>query len=107
MALVAVRDPDGAGPAGAEMLGVGRLTRLFGTDDAEFALLVRDDAQGRGLGTELLRRLVDIGRKEGVGRIIGDVLAENRGMQSVARELGFQIVHEPGDSMVKAVLEVT
>jgi acetyltransferase len=102
MALVAVRGTD----AGAEMLGVGRLTRLHGTEDAEFALLVRDDAQGQGLGTELLRRLVDIGRREGVARIVGDVLGENRGMQSVARELGFRIVQQPGDDMVKVVLDI-
>jgi len=62
MALVAVRDGP-AGAAGAEMLGVGRLTPLHGPGDAEFALLVRDDVQGQGLGTELLRRLVDIGRR--------------------------------------------
>jgi acetyltransferase len=100
MALVAVRDT----PAGPVLLGVGRLTRLHGTDDAEFALLVRDDAQGQGIGTELLRRLVAIGRREGVGRIIGEVLAENHGMQRVARGLGFAIV-DAGEGMVRAVSE--
>src|SRR6185369_10080877 len=52
--------------SGPEIMGVGRLTRLHSGDAAEFAVLVTDGAQGLGLGTELLRRLVEIGRIEGV-----------------------------------------
>ena len=104
MALVAVRETQ-EGPA---LLGVGRLTRLDvladGAAEGEFALLVGDAAQGQGLGTELLRRLVDVGRHEGLTRIVGDILAENQPMQRVARSLGFTLQRVPEDSVVHAVL---
>ncbi len=45
-----------------EILGVGRLSKIPGTDEAEFALLINDGHQGRGFGTELLRRLLAIAR---------------------------------------------
>ena len=99
MALVAVRrDAEGR----EALLGVGRLVRLPGTGDGEFALLVRDDVQGQGLGRELLRRLVEVGRAEGLDRIVGEILPENRAMQGVARALGFHVAPAP-DGMVRAV----
>jgi acetyltransferase len=101
MALVAVRRDADIGREA--LLGVGRLAKLHGTRDGEFALLVRDDVQGQGLGSELLRRLVEVGRLEGLARIVGDVLSENRGMQEVARAQGFQLHYEPGDPIVRAV----
>ncbi|WP_276375524.1 bifunctional acetate--CoA ligase family protein/GNAT family N-acetyltransferase [Corallococcus exercitus] len=104
MALVAVRpSPDGKG--GGEILAVGRLTRLRGTKDAEFAITVSDPAQRLGLGTELLRRLVEVGRDWGLRRIVADILARNRGMQAVSKKLGFTLVEheELAPDMVKAV----
>ena len=103
MALVAVRDNEQTDAL--EMLGIGRLTKLHGTHDGEFAMLIRDDCQGQGLGTELLRRLIDIGRAEGLHRIVADILVQNRAMQHVVSTLGFRIVHpdDIGDPMVKAV----
>ena len=47
-----------------EILGVGRLSKVHGANEAEFALLVSDRCQKQGLGTELLKRLVQIGREE-------------------------------------------
>ena len=58
MALVVDRQEPWTGVH--EILGVGRLSKIRGTDDAEFALLVSDEHQGRGFGTELLRRLIAI-----------------------------------------------
>jgi acetyltransferase len=101
MALVAVRRDDADGRE--SLLGVGRLAQLHGTRDGEFALLVRDDVQGQGLGSELLRRLVAVGRDEGLARIVGDILPENRAMQAVARALGFEVHHRPGEALAQAV----
>ncbi|MGE6762257.1 bifunctional acetate--CoA ligase family protein/GNAT family N-acetyltransferase [Corallococcus interemptor] len=104
MALVAERpSPDGKG--GGEILAVGRLTRLRGTKDAEFAITVSDPAQRLGLGTELLRRLVEIGRDWGLRRIVADILTRNRGMQAVSKKLGFTLLEheELAPDMVKAV----
>ena len=68
-------------------------------------MLIRDEVQGQGLGTELLRRLVEVGRHEGLDRILADILVQNRAMQQVVRKLGFEIVRSDdlGDPMVKAV----
>lgn len=98
MALVAERK-DG------ELLGVGRLTRLRGTRDAEFAILISDPVQRQGLGAEMLKRLVDIGRDWGMERIVADILAGNRAMQTISRKLGFSILQheELSPDMVKAV----
>ncbi|WP_422927958.1 bifunctional acetate--CoA ligase family protein/GNAT family N-acetyltransferase [Singulisphaera sp. PoT] len=104
MALVA----DGKDPATGTnaILGVGRLSKLHGQDEAEFAMLVSDGFQGRGLGSEFLRRLIQIGRDEKLSRISADILPENREMQAVCRKLGFHLAHEPGDGVVKAVIEL-
>ena len=59
--------------------------------DAEFALLVGDRWQRRGLGAELLRRLVQIGRDEGLALIWADMLGTNNGMRHTAEAVGFTI----------------
>ncbi|MFO8100416.1 MAG: bifunctional acetate--CoA ligase family protein/GNAT family N-acetyltransferase [Salinibacter sp.] len=98
MALVA-EDGDG------QIIGVGRLTQQPGRNEAEFAMLVIDEYQGEGVGTELLRRLVEIGTDEGLDRITADILQQNQAMQRVCEKLDFQIVHsdDPAEDMVKAV----
>ncbi len=103
MALVAERDnPDG----GRELLGIGRLTRVHGTGDAEMAVLVSDDFQGRGLGSELISQLIKIARQEKVQRITADILAENRTMQRVCERLGFQLKYDAEDATVKVEMRL-
>ena len=60
-----------------EILGVGRLIKVHGVNEAEFAIVVSDQWQGQGLGTHLLKLLLDIGRQEGLERIIGHILPDN------------------------------
>lgn len=93
------------GVDGGEIVGVGRLTRLPGTQDGEFAMLISDRMQCQGLGSQLLQRLVDIGREWGLARIVADILARNTPMQRVCRKLGFEILgaEDPTEEMVKAV----
>ncbi len=76
-----------------EILGVGRLSKLHGSDEAEFALLVSDRCQRKGLGTELLKRLVHIGREEKLSLITADIMADNHAMQRVSRKVGFKLEH--------------
>jgi acetyl coenzyme A synthetase (ADP forming)-like protein len=71
--------------------GVGRLVRLYGTADAEYSIVISDVMQGQGLGSELLRRLVEVARVEGIRRIVGDVLPDNRRMLKACRRLGFRL----------------
>ncbi|MCY1082965.1 bifunctional acetate--CoA ligase family protein/GNAT family N-acetyltransferase [Archangium lansingense] len=90
---------------GGGILAVGRLTRLPGTEDAEFAMLISDAVQRQGLGSELLRRLVNVGRDWGLKRIVADILPGNGAMQRVCRKLGFQIIQPQGldENVVSAV----
>ncbi len=103
MALVVER----AGPDGRkQIIGVGRLQNLLGPGDAEFSIVISDDHQKDGLGTELLNRLIDIGRREGVKVITADILAENMAMQKVCEKAGFKLVREFGEPVVSARLEM-
>ncbi|NOT57718.1 MAG: GNAT family N-acetyltransferase [Deltaproteobacteria bacterium] len=79
-----------------EILGVARLIKTPGLDEAEFALLVTDRRQGDGLGTALLKLLVAIGRKAQV-RIVGHVLPDNAAMLHVCRNLGFTLHFHPAE----------
>jgi acetyltransferase len=105
MLLVAERDAPQ--PDGREIVAVGRLSKLHWREEAEFALVVSDALQKQGLGSELLRRLVAVGRCERLRRIVGYISAENREMITVATRLGFRVSRlrdEPG--VVEAVLDV-
>jgi RimJ/RimL family protein N-acetyltransferase len=77
-----------------EILGVGRLSKLRGDQDAEFALVISDAWQRQGLGAEMLKRLIDIGKREKIRRIIGHILPENHAMQHVCRKAGFKVEHD-------------
>ncbi len=87
-----------------QILAVGRLSKLHGINEAEFAMLVSDRVQGRGLGTELLRRLVQVGRDEKLDRIKAEILAENLAMQRVCEKVGFRLVRS-GYDLVKAEID--
>ena len=92
------------GENGPEALAIGRLSKTPGQGDAEFAILVSDAWQHRGLGTELLRRLVAIGRSEGVTTITASILPDNLDMQRVCSKVGFELRHVPEDGVVLALI---
>jgi acetyltransferase len=89
-----------------EIIGVGRLIKAHGESEAEFAILVTDQFQRKGLGTELLRRLIQFGHDEKLQRLTGSILAENRGMQAVCKKLGFRLQYSPEDHLMSAELEL-
>jgi len=88
-----------------EILAAGRLTRIHGQPVGEFGLLVGDPFQGFGLGTELLKRLIDVGRGEGLETIIGYILPDNTPMVNVAESLGFETKYG-ADNAVIATLQL-
>jgi len=100
MAFVAVRPAeDGT----SEMLGV---TRFFADPDyekGEYAVLIRSDLKGRGLGWVLMRQLIGYAREEGLKTLYGSVLDENTGMLQMCRDLGFHMMRDPDDGRVFAV----
>lgn len=66
---------------------------------AEYAIVVRGDMTGMGLGMLLMRRIIDYCKGRGIGEIYGDVLAENARMLKLCKVLGFEeapIADEPG-----------
>ena len=104
MALVASRqDPTTDDP---EILGVGRLSKIRETNEAEFALLIADKFQRQGLGTALLDRLLQVGRDEKIARITGDILPENFEMQRLCEKLGFRLTRPPDEPVVKAMIDL-
>jgi acetyltransferase len=104
LALVVIRkDPQTGSP---EILAVGRLIKLHGTRDGEFAILVSDNWHHRGLGNELLKRLVEIGREEKMARIFGDILPENRDMLRVCDKIGFRRHYAEEEGVVRAEIEL-
>ena len=99
MALVAeMKDEKGH----IQIVGMGQLTKLQGTTDGEFALLVNDKYQRTGLGTELLSRLLDIGRDEKLERVVAEILPENEGMRRVCTKLGFKFSKVPDSNTIYA-----
>jgi len=100
MALVAETQEAGT----PSIVGVGRLTKFRGANEAEFAVLIADSAQHQGLGRELLGRLVRVGRDWKLDRITAEILPENRGMQHVAKQVGFECHYDAGDGIVKAAM---
>jgi acetyltransferase len=83
---------------------MGQLTKLQGTNDGEFAILISDQYQRTGLGTELLRRLIQIGRDEKLDRIVAEILPENEGMRRICQKLGFSFSRVPGSNVIFAEL---
>jgi acetyltransferase len=103
IALVA-EETDDAGRA--RIVAIGRLSKAHAVPEAEFAILVADRWQRRGVGAELLRRLVRIGEDEGLERITAEMLPGNVGMRRTARAVGFTLTEEPGDPTVSAELRL-
>ncbi|TPE53865.1 bifunctional acetate--CoA ligase family protein/GNAT family N-acetyltransferase [Amaricoccus solimangrovi] len=86
-------------PSG-EMAGVSRISSDPDKRSAEYALLVRSDMNGRGLGRALMSILIEYARAEGLERLEGMVLANNRGMRRLVESLGFTIETMPEEPEV-------
>ena len=90
----------------AQIIAVARLIRAYGANEAEVAIVVSDDWQGKGLGTKLLGDLVAIGRMEGLERIIGYILPENYVMQRLCRKMNFTLRYDRLKDALKAEIEL-
>jgi acetyltransferase len=89
------------------IVAVGRLTKTNDGGDGEFAIVVSDGVQGQGIGTELLQRLVTLGRAAQLAHITGEILPENRAMQAVAERVGFSCRYAGGEGVVRAHLTLS
>lgn len=79
------------GVNGPEIIGVGRLFRVPGTNYARFAIIIVDNYHNRGLGTQLLQHLISIAKHEKIDMIDARILSENVGMIKICQDQGFII----------------
>ena len=86
-------------------VGVGRYARTAGDDTAEVAVTIADAWQGCGLGRLLLERVVDAARRNGVRRLIGDVLAANARMLALARRFDFRVEPHPEGATLRRIVK--
>lgn len=89
-----------------KLIGIGRIIVEADSGRAEYAVLVHDDYQGKGLGYKLVDFLIGIAQDKGLDEIYGSVLSENERMLSVVEKLGFKVRREPdGISHVSLALK--
>jgi GNAT superfamily N-acetyltransferase len=99
MAFVAIDRESG------DLLGVARVHRIEdgSSNEAEYAVLVRSDLKGHGLGWLLMQTLIDYARKTGISLLEGEVLSENTTMLKMCGELGFHVEESPNDPHIRVV----
>ena len=101
MAFVAVGQD---GPFSQQILGVVRAIASPDQSDAEFAILVRSDLKGLGLGKLMMEKIVRYAKERGIGQLSGMTMPSNRGMINLARQLGFKIDIQLEDGVVNMEL---
>jgi acetyltransferase len=99
MALIAVVGR----PPRETQIGVARYSTLADGKTCEFAVVVADKWQGRGVATHLVRPLIEHARHKGLSRMEGFVLFENRNMLEFAKGVGFRVAADPDDPAVALI----
>jgi acetyltransferase len=84
------------------IIALGNLTKMHRGNDGEIAAITSDDCQGRGLGSEMMRRLLRIARDENLERIVATTLPENTQMCAMLKRLGFRVSVHLEDNLVEA-----
>ncbi|MFG1297204.1 bifunctional acetate--CoA ligase family protein/GNAT family N-acetyltransferase [Xanthobacter variabilis] len=97
MAFVAVED-------GGDICGVVRIIADPDNDEAEYAIMVRSDMKGKGLGYRLMTEILEHARSRGLKRVFGDVMRENGPMLHMAEDLGFKVAPSSEDPSVMRVV---
>lgn len=88
------------------LIGVARYVLDRNNQSAEFAIVIADAWQGRGIGKRLLAKLIDIARRRGLKRLYGDILSTNRPMLEFVRKLGFTLARHEDPTLTRALLEL-
>jgi acetyltransferase len=96
LALLALA-PDAEGPGGVAIAAIARYVANVDHESAEFAIVVADAWQGRGVATRLMKALIARARKKGLTRLVGTVLRTNQAMLRFSQALGFTVRDDPED----------
>ena len=91
---------------GDALIGVARYVLEKDGRSAEFAIVIADSWQGRGIGKRLLAKLIDIARQRSLKRLYGDILATNRPMLELVRKLGFKLERQEDPTLTRASLDL-
>ena len=83
------------------ILGEARYSILLDGRSCDFAIVIADDMAGQGLGSRLMKRLMEAAREQGLTTIRGQVLADNEPMLGLMEALGFMINLTDDESMVE------
>ena len=97
MAFIAIAEASG------RMLGVVRLHDDPNGEGGEFAILVRSQLKGHGLGWLMMKHMIAYAQEKGLETVHGQVLAENATMLQMCAELGFHVAEDAGERGVKVV----
>lgn len=90
-----------------QIIAMARMSKLHGEDnDARASMIVSDAFQGQGIGGELMKRLIQIGRDEKVHRLLATISPENHAMRKLCKKLGFSMQNNSGTGMVEAELQL-
>jgi acetyltransferase len=89
--------------ATADILGVVRMHSDSAYESAEYAILIRSDLKGRGLGWAMMQLMIAYAKSEGLQRLTGQVLRGNIKMLDMCRALGFSVSVDPNDSDISDV----
>ncbi|ABE58448.1 bifunctional acetate--CoA ligase family protein/GNAT family N-acetyltransferase [Chromohalobacter israelensis] len=92
-------------PGESAIVGVVRLSADPDKEKAEFAIMVRSDKKGTGLGYRLMQRLLAYARETGIRQVFADVLRDNHPMRQMAAELGF-VTQPAGDTVDTVTLSL-
>ncbi|MCB9453128.1 MAG: bifunctional acetate--CoA ligase family protein/GNAT family N-acetyltransferase [Anaerolineaceae bacterium] len=104
LTLVAV--VPGADGEGEHIVAAGRLFKMHRSQEAEYFIIVSDEYQRGGLGTEMMNCLINAGRQEGVQKIVGTILTDNPEMKAVVTRLGFEVESGPEDGRMRVALQL-
>jgi acetyltransferase len=96
MAFIATRK---CGDGQFETMGVVRAMADPDNERAEFAVVVRSDVKGQGLGSILMSKVIEYCRSRGTLEIVGEALPQNVGVLNLVRRFGFEIQSMPGDGV--------
>jgi acetyltransferase len=100
-----VENPN-AGEKELRILAASRMTKLHGTNAARFSMLISDSCQEMGIGSELMRRLIDVAKHEKYERLECLMTRDNQVMQRMVEKYGFKL-SENGQDLIRADLQLT
>ncbi len=103
IALVAEKIEESGEPS---IMGIVRLSRIHGTNEARLSILIGDPYQGVGLGGELISRAIEVARQERLSRLSAILTQDNQVMLHIFKKLGFSIQPVNHETVIAAILDL-